>query len=602
MFGHTLHDIFLNLTVDELQSYLKIVAPSSTQKIKSGIISELEGHYKHPAKWLHLLSETEKNALAEAVHNWKGEYKHASFVAKYSQTIEFGRPGRYRDKPLRPIGLFFFHIRDVRSGYFIPSELQDDLKKSLEAPKAKEIRTVSEIPTEISAKSRWDSTGLNYPVQIKKTEYASQFELLNVLNLIQAEKLSVSDKTQLPTASTQKNIDQSLFDGDFFSEIKSSQFSKSPYYKEEEGASRAYAWALLVQGGNLARQMGTKLQLTTKGKASLNSPPHETLKYLWESWVKSDMFDEYRRIEIVRGQTGNGSSGMTDPSDRKIAIEEALSELPPNEWVEVDEFFKFIQANDFDFTVTNKPWDLYLSEKQYGSLDNYWEIFEARYILCILFEYAATLGLIDIAYTPASYARHNYSGLWGSDDNTFFSRYDGLKYIRLNSFGAYCVSATSQHYTAPALEKRKAISILPNLEIVATKELGLADKSMMEFLSTHKSQLVWTLDERKILSSLEEGKQLTQLKDYLIALSGEDLPASVEQFFNDIETRISSLKPMGEAHIITCKDDTIATLIANDTQMKKISVWHHNEYIFVKKNHINDFKRNLKKMGYAITI
>ncbi len=605
MDGISLHDTLWNLTVDQLTSYQKLFDYSAQAKNKGAIIDELKRHYANPSKWIQKLGELEKSALAEAAHNWHGEYKQASFMAKYGRGVDFGNPSKYSKNPLCSIGLFFFQQRDGRNAFRIPNELHAEIKSLLNKPNDKAMTSLQEIPSKIEVQRGWKGENVSYPVLLKKTEYASQFELLNVLNLIQAEKLSVSDKTRLPSAAAQKNIDPSLFDGDFFSQVNSSQFLDLNYEKQEEGAVRAFAWSLLIQGGKLAQPFGTKLRLTTKGKAALTEPPYETLKTIWDLWVKCDFFDEFRRIEIVRGQSGKGANGMTDPSERKAAINEGLAELPPNEWVDVDEFFKFLQANSFDFEVTNNPWDLYICEKQYGSLGHHgfhdWKIMEARYILCILFEYAATLGLIDVAYAPAAYVRRDYFDLWGVDEHTFFSRYDGLKYIRLNSFGAYCLDISS-NYTPPVLEKRKLISILPNLEIVTTNELGLADKSIMEFLAINKFQLVWVLDEKKILSSLENGKQLPQLKEYLLALSGEAFPPSVDQFFNDLEARISSLKPTGEAQIVTCKDEVVAALIANDSQMKKISVWNNKEYLFIKKNHIGDFKRNLKKMGYAITI
>lgn len=57
--------------------------------------------------------------------------------------------------------------------------------------------------------------------------------------------------------------------------------------------------------------------------------------------------------------------------------------------------------HDILWSMTNDPWKLYICERQYGSLGyagfHEWNILQLRYILCFLFEYAATLGLIDIA-------------------------------------------------------------------------------------------------------------------------------------------------------------------------------------------------------------
>ena len=54
----------------------------------------------------------------------------------------------------------------------------------------------------------------------------------------------------------------------------------------------------------------------------------------------------------------------------------------------------------------------------------------------MLFEYAATLGVVDVAYTGARGARADYRGLRGADGYDSLSRYDGLAAVRVNELGA----------------------------------------------------------------------------------------------------------------------------------------------------------------------
>jgi hypothetical protein len=62
-------------------------------------------------------------------------------------------------------------------------------------------------------------------------------------------------------------------------------------------------------------------------------------------------------------------------------------------------------------------------------------VVEGRYALCVLFEYAATLGLIDVGYVDPGGARDDYRSLWGAEDYPSLSRYDGLRYVRVNELG-----------------------------------------------------------------------------------------------------------------------------------------------------------------------
>jgi hypothetical protein len=72
-----------------------------------------------------------------------------------------------------------------------------------------------------------------------------------------------------------------------------------------------------------------------------------------------------------------------------------------------------------------------------------WTLLEGRYTLAVLFEYAATLGLIDIAYTDAAGAREDFRENWGTDDLEFLSRYDGLQAIRINALAPMSLGSRS---------------------------------------------------------------------------------------------------------------------------------------------------------------
>lgn len=140
-------------------------------------------------------------------------------------------------------------------------------------------------------------------------------------------------------------------------------------------------------------------------------------------------------------------------------------------WVRTDEFFRYMQAAGFDFEVTRDPWELYVEEQEYGSLGyegfGEWSILQGRYTLCFLFEYAARLGVVDVAYVPPEGARQDFRDLWGVDDLDFFSRYDGLLYFRLTPLGTYCLGLADE-YVPTQVRARAAISVLPSLKINVT--------------------------------------------------------------------------------------------------------------------------------------
>ncbi|MBU1752162.1 MAG: hypothetical protein KKA73_31160, partial [Chloroflexi bacterium] len=129
------------------------------------------------------------------------------------------------------------------------------------------------------------------------------------------------------------------------------------------------------------------------------------------------------------------------------------------------------QAAGHTFAVARDLWHLYIADPNYGSLGyagyGEWPLLQGRYLLAFLFEYAATLGLIDVAYIHPSGARPDYHDNWGTDDLDCLSRYDGLLYFRLTGLGAWCLGLTAEYTQCPAdepapLEVRQVLQVLPN--------------------------------------------------------------------------------------------------------------------------------------------
>jgi hypothetical protein len=240
-----------------------------------------------------------------------------------------------------------------------------------------------------------------------------------VLRLCEQGKLRCSEKTRRPSAASIALVTEVLQDGDFY----------------PDHAIAAFAWPLLVQAARLAELAGGRMQLTPRGRATLAKAPSGALSLLWNRWLASAPIDELSRVEHIKGQRTPNT--LTAASKRRQAVGRALAALPPGEWVQVDELFTSMQQDEPPLMVARNDtsiWRLYIAELRYGSLGylgfHDWPLLEGRYTLCVLFEYAATLGLIDVAYTDPAGARDDFRGNWGTDDLDYLSRYDGLTAVR----------------------------------------------------------------------------------------------------------------------------------------------------------------------------
>jgi len=538
------------------------------------------------------LTPLEQAAVAEAVHAPHPFLPVDKLRAKYGEVPRLTSYSSYREREAVLLDLFFHQG-------LLPLDLKERLRGFVPPPAKATIQTIESLPPHVNFRERtWDHKTneqvdrvRNISLTVRAMEEAASGDVTALLRLVDAGGVSVG-ATGRPSGAAMTAIRGVLTEGDFYDE------------KAEEGAIRAFAWPLLLLEGGLAVAQSGRLRLTAAGKAALSNPPHDVLQGLWEEWLQTDRFDELTRIEVIKGQSGKGKRGLTDPVERREAIAEALAECPASRWVHADEFFRFMVAAGHDFEVTDSPWDLYFGEKQYGSLgfDGHggWEILQARYALCFLFEVAATLGVIDVAYVPAEFGRPDYSGIWGTDDIPFLSRYDGLTHFRVTPLGAYLLG-TSKAYTPAASTRPPDLRVLPTLEVAATSSaLPAGERLFLDRFAKKTGERVWTLDRARILETLEEGGSIDELERFLRERSANALPPGVERLLADMRDRAGHLADLGPGRLVECADAALAALLAHDGHTKRSCRLAGDRHVFVPASSEKAFRRGLRELGYHL--
>jgi hypothetical protein len=265
------------------------------------------------------------------------------------------------------------------------------------------------------------------PVILRWTAPDALSNLVAVLELTAEGHLRCSAATRRPFASTVKLVEDVLVAGDYYDGGRYEPIA-------------AFAWPMLLQTGGLSQLVGTRLELTSRGREALDWPSYETLGALWARWLKSVSYDELSRIDAIKGQRKQGT--LTSVPKRRAAVAAALAVVVPGAWLDADELLGILRAQEPPLEVARNLlalWRLYLVDPYYGTLGHAaraaWDVLEGRYALCVLFEYAATMGVIDVAYTDPRGARDDYRDLWGADQHAWLSRYDGLVAIRVNELG-----------------------------------------------------------------------------------------------------------------------------------------------------------------------
>jgi len=591
------------MNADDLRKLVALTgekAPTRKADLAALILQFLEGERLRTV-WQGL-DELQRAAVAEVVHSSSDRLSAGQFRAKYGGDPNWGSAGKYGyDHKPSLLCFFFYHSR------IMPADLKQRLKAFVPAPRATTIAALDQVPPVFDRPyRRWNeakriSEELTeaVPLAVHETERAAQRELLSMLRLIDAGKVAVSDKTRKASASTIQAIAAILEHGEYYPHVP----PKSEWDDENAGPIRSFAWPLLVQAGGLAQLSGTRLQLTKAGRKALSEPAAGTIRTLWTKWVGTTILDELSRIECVKGQTGKGKRGLTAVSSRREAIADSLAECPVGGWIPTDEFIRFMQASGNGFHAARDAWGLYICELQYGSLgyEGGSRVLDQRYVYALLLEYAATLGMIDVALIPPAGARHDYGDLWGTDELPFFSRYDGLMYFRLTPLGAYCLGAGSDYQPAP-VEVKPVLRVLPNLEIAAVgSDLEQSDRLALDSYATSVSEFVWRLDAGKLLAAIESGRPIEEIREFLAARSGAAIPDTVTRLLEDVAERSTKLRECGLARLIECADAALAALIANDARIRKHCMRAGERHLVVPASAEAAFRRALRDAGYLLS-
>ena len=279
--------------------------------------------------------------------------------------------------------------------------MRERLRAFVPEPEPVRLSTIEMLPEEIGEDR----------LTVRHTERDAMADLSILLRLTDQGKIQVSDKTSLPGAATLRLLTENLAGGDFYAHKP-----KQHQWDQEIGPIKAFSWPLMLQAAGLVQRNGSKLALSTAGRKALASSQASVLGTIWNKWLKSSLFDEFSRVDVIKGQKSKGRV-MTAVAPRRAAINGILRLCPVGAWIDVDDFSRFMQATGHTFDVTHNPWKLYISDPQYGSLGTMasivWEILQFRYLLCVLFEYAAALGIIDVAYIEPTEARNDFGDLWG---------------------------------------------------------------------------------------------------------------------------------------------------------------------------------------------
>jgi len=144
--------------------------------------------------------------------------------------------------------------------------------------------------------------------------------------------------------------------------------------------------------------------------------------------------------------------------------------------------------------------------------------------------------------------------------------------------------------------------VLPNLEIAAVgPDLEQGDRLALDVYATRVSDLVWRLEEGKILVAITEGRTLEEIREFLASRSSAPIPGIVARLLDDIAERSVKVRDCGLARLIECADAALAALIASDVRTRKHCMRAGERHLVVPASSEAAFLRTLRDVGYVLS-
>jgi hypothetical protein len=592
----TLHEMLWDLTVDDLRYRFRFLAPGSKATRKAEFVDGIEAALSGPgllAAW-NGLDETGRQAVVEAVHDADHRHNPVRFRSKYGRDAEFHMmPENARSyyswqSPQNATRLNLFFYPDGRDrSRVIPPDLAARLRPLVPEPPPVTVPCIPEPVAE---------GGL----MVRHPESEALAELGALLRLAATGGLSFGPKTGIPAKNALAHIEASLVGGDWFPpDLAHIPNRKS--WEQEIGPIKPVGWVRMLHAAGLIAMSGSKSVLTKQGRGAVEKPPWEVVERIWRKWIANKEYDEFNRIDIIKGQSTKGA--LTARVPRRSAMLDALRKCPAGEWISFDGFSNYMRADGFMFEVSQAPWNLYIAEQKYGALgyDGYggWDVLQDRYLLCLLMEHAATLGLMDIAYKIPDNARRVDN--WGMDDYAWLSRYDGLVAFRINPLGAHVLDGGTTGFQPSQPVPQVRLTVLGNRTIrVISGSLSPAERMQLETWAEPEGDDVFRLDESRALEAIEEGQDPEGFERFLEERDDQPLPETMFAFLKQARENGEAVRQSGSAILFDCRDARTADMISARKELSKICLRAGESTLAIREEGLAKFRKQIRLLGLGI--
>jgi hypothetical protein len=128
-----------------------------------------------------------------------------------------------------------------------------------------------------------------------------------------------------------------------------------------------------------------------------------------------------------------------------------------------------------------------------------------------------------------------------------------------------------------------------------------SDRLALEACADRVSDLVWRLDAGKLLAGIEQGRAVSEIRDFLAARSGDPIPRTVVRLLDEVAERSTMLQDRGLGRLIECANSALAAFIANDSLTCRHCMRAGERHLVVPASSEAAFRRTLREIGYVLS-
>ena len=330
----------------------------------------------------------------------------------------------------------------------------------------------------------------------------------------------------------------------------------------------------------------------------------EVLKLLFENYYLKKFNSFYPIFSFFKGSNNVDSYYLHKVESGLFSL---LADIPAESWVAVENIIGYYKLS-FTNLKAVAPGEAQ-NRLYYDDIDvemDYGTFTDKLYIEQNLFHKAiekplvygslflwASFGLLDIAYDAPDMEDSGHG---------VFSPYDGIRYVRLTSLGAYIIGR-QESYDASKLSQQLELTPSPDaLLIVSGPDSRDFAATLLDSYANDVGNGFFQTDFATFLKGCRTQRDLELKIELFRNVVSSPLPPNWEAFFQSLQQKLEPLEAVKGYQLFRIPPDNKALieLVARDAVLRGLVLKAEGYHLLVAKKDLNGFKKRLQEFGYFV--